>query len=57
MVVYTPRNEYEMAVCQSLFWISYDFVPTARAGHFSEWGEHWFGVGLITIEEPLVVVG
>jgi hypothetical protein len=25
MVVYTPRDEYEVAVCRSLFWVSYNF--------------------------------
>jgi hypothetical protein len=25
MLVYTPRDEYEVAVCRSLFWVSYNF--------------------------------
>jgi hypothetical protein len=25
MVVYTPRDEYEVSVCRSLFWASYNF--------------------------------
>ncbi len=25
MVVYTPRDEYEVMVCRSLFWVSYNF--------------------------------
>src|SRR5580704_18241251 len=25
MVVYTPRDEHEVTVCRSLFWISYNF--------------------------------
>jgi hypothetical protein len=25
MVVYTPRDEHEAAVCRSLFWASYNF--------------------------------
>ena len=25
MVVYTPREQYEVAVCRSLFWVSYNF--------------------------------
>src|SRR6476660_9882197 len=28
MVVYTPRDEYEVAVCRSLFWVSYNFSLT-----------------------------
>ena len=25
MVVYTPRDEHEVAICRSLFWVSYNF--------------------------------
>jgi hypothetical protein len=30
MVVYTPRDEYEVAVCRSLVWVSYDFSLNAN---------------------------
>lgn len=30
MVVYTPRDENEMVVCRSLFWISYNLALAAR---------------------------
>ena len=36
MVVYTPRDEQEAAVCLSLFWISYNFAMTARRRDFAE---------------------
>jgi len=36
MVVYTPRDEQEAAVCLSLFWISYNFALTARRRDFGE---------------------
>ena len=32
MVVYTPRDEHEVAVCRSLFWVSYNFSLTDREG-------------------------
>ena len=28
MVVYTPRDQHEVAVCRSLFWVSYNFSMT-----------------------------
>ena len=30
MVVYTPRDEHEVAVCRSLFWVSYNFCLSER---------------------------
>jgi hypothetical protein len=36
MVLYTPRDESEMAVCLSLFRISYDFALTAGSRDVSE---------------------
>ena len=35
MVVYTPRDEQEAAVCLSLFWISYNFALTAGRRNFA----------------------
>jgi hypothetical protein len=37
MVLYTPRDESEMAVCLSLFRISYDFALAAGSRDVSEW--------------------
>jgi hypothetical protein len=37
MVVYTPRDGDEMAVCRSLFWISYNFSLNERSKKSAEW--------------------
>ena len=37
MVVYTPRDKDEMAVCRSLFWISYNFSLNERSKKSAEW--------------------
>jgi hypothetical protein len=36
MVVYTPRDGREVAVCRSLFWISYNFALNMRSKKFAE---------------------
>ena len=38
MVVYTPRDEHEAAVCRSLFWVSYNFSLSERSKNAAEWG-------------------
>jgi hypothetical protein len=42
MVVYTPRNEDELTVCRSLFWISYNFSLSERRRGSAEWNALWF---------------
>ena len=37
MVVYTPRDGDEVAVCRSLFWISYNFSLNERSKKSAEW--------------------
>jgi hypothetical protein len=37
MVVYTPRDEHEVAVCRSLFWVSYNFCLSERRKNLAEW--------------------
>ena len=37
MVVYTPRDGDEAAVCRSLFWISYNFSLNERSKKSAEW--------------------
>jgi hypothetical protein len=37
MVVYTPRDGREVAVCRSLFWISYNFSLNKRSKKSAEW--------------------
>ena len=37
MVVYTPRDEYEVAVCRSLFWVSYNFSLNEGTKNSAEW--------------------
>jgi hypothetical protein len=44
MVVYTPRDEHELAVCRSLFWLSYNFSLTERRKNSAEWNAPWFHV-------------
>src|ERR1700730_2085554 len=44
MVVYTPREENEKAVCRSLFWLSYNFSLTERRKNSAEWNAPWFHV-------------
>jgi hypothetical protein len=43
MVVYTPRDEDEMTVCRSLFWISYNFSLSEWRKNSAEWNALWFG--------------
>jgi hypothetical protein len=43
MVVYTPRDEHEVTVCRSLFWISYNFSLGERRKNSAEWNALWFG--------------
>jgi hypothetical protein len=55
MVVYTPRDEHEAAVCQSLFWVSYNFSLSETSKNFAEW-EPWYGVGRRrNIREPIAM--
>jgi hypothetical protein len=44
MVVYTPRDEYERAVCRSLFWVSYNFSLNDRSKNSVESRIPWFGL-------------
>jgi Family of unknown function (DUF5519) len=44
MVVYTPRDEHELAVCRSLFWVSYNFSLSETRKNPAEWVP-LFGVG------------
>jgi hypothetical protein len=37
MVIYTPRDEHEVAVCRSLFWVSYNFSLRERRKDSAEW--------------------
>jgi len=58
MVVYTPRDEHELAVCRSLFWVSYNFSLTDRRRNSDEWDAPWVGVKhSSTIEEPVAAAG
>ena len=41
MVVYTPRDEHELVVCQSLFRVSYNFVRATTSGAPGELHELW----------------
>src|SRR5580704_10546268 len=43
MVVYTPRDKHEMAVCLSLFWVSYNFSLSERNKNSADWAPS-FGV-------------
>jgi hypothetical protein len=55
MVVYTPRDEHEVAVCRSLFWVSYNFCLSERRKNFAEWAP-LFGVrDNGDIREPVAV--
>jgi hypothetical protein len=44
MVVYTPRDEHEVTVCRSLFWVSYNFSRRERRKNSAEWNAPWFCV-------------
>src|SRR5580704_14513733 len=55
MVVYTPRDEHEVTVCRSLFWVSYNFCLSERRKNFAEWAP-LFGVrDNSNIQEPVAV--
>ena len=45
MVVYTPRDEHEVAVCRSLFQISYNFAIDVRRTSSDERNAHLFNSG------------
>jgi hypothetical protein len=45
MVVYTPRDEHEVAVCRSLFQVSYNFSIDQRRTDSAERSAQLFGVG------------
>jgi hypothetical protein len=60
MVVYTPRNEQELSVCRSLFWISYNFSLSERRRDCEEWNTHLvdpmqrtFAEGVSSLEDSL----
>ncbi len=36
MVVYTPRDEHEVAICRSLFWVSYNFCLNDKSKDIPE---------------------
>src|SRR3984957_16560083 len=56
MVVYTPRDEHEVAVCRSLFWFSYNFSLRERKKNSAEWVP-LFGVGRDShLQEPAALV-
>jgi hypothetical protein len=56
MVVYTPRDEHEVAVCRSLFWASYNCSLSERRKNSAEWNAPWFGVRHNSnIQEPVAV--
>ncbi|SRR5260370_915427 len=58
MVVYTPRDEHEVAVCRSLFWVSYNFSMTERTRKFDEWNVLLVGAKpSSTIQEAAAVAG
>jgi hypothetical protein len=42
MVVYTPRDEHELTVCRSFFWISYNFSLSEQRKNSAEWNALWF---------------
>jgi hypothetical protein len=44
MVVYTPRDEREAAVCRSLFWVSYNFSLRERRKNSAKWNTPWLCV-------------
>src|SRR5580692_8355165 len=53
MVVYTPRDEHEVAVCRSLFWVSYNLSLSDQGRNSDEWKAPWVGVKHRSIiEEP-----
>jgi hypothetical protein len=56
MVVYTPRDEDELAVCRSLFWVSYNFSLIDRRKNSAEWNALRFGVTRNSnTQEPVAV--
>jgi hypothetical protein len=56
MVVYTPRDEHEVAVCRSLFWASYNYTLSERRKNSAEWNAPWSGVRHNSnIQEPVAV--
>jgi hypothetical protein len=56
VVVYTPRDEHEAAVCRSLFWVSYSFSLSERRKNSVELNAPWFGVTHNgNINEPVAV--
>jgi hypothetical protein len=58
MVVYTPRDEHESAVCRSLFWVSYNFSLAERRRKSDECNAPWVGVTHNSNTwEPVAVAG
>jgi hypothetical protein len=56
MVVYTPRDEQEVAVCRSLFWVSYNFSLNDRSNESIEWNATSLGLKHHSrIQEPFAV--
>ena len=56
MVLYTPRDEHEAAVCRSLFWVAYNFSLRERRKNSAEWNAPWFcGTPNGNSQEPVVV--
>jgi Family of unknown function (DUF5519) len=56
MVLYTPRDNHELSVCRSLFWISYNFSLSENRKNSVEWNALWFGADQYNdIEEGLAV--
>jgi hypothetical protein len=54
MVVYTPRDEDEVAVCRSLFRVSYNFSTSAKRKKSAQWQSPRFGsFGNGEIEESM----
>src|ERR1700730_17019704 len=55
MVLYTPRDEHEVAVCRSLFWISYNFSLSERSKNSADWTPFFGGEHNSNIQEPVAL--
>jgi hypothetical protein len=55
MVVYTPRDEDELAVCRSLFWVSYNFSLNEKRMNSAEWVPLFRGGPNSNIREPVAM--
>jgi hypothetical protein len=55
MVVYTPRDEQEVAVCRSLFWVSYNFSLGERRKNSAKWVQFLGVVHNSNLQEAVAV--